>query len=112
MDGPLVNNVNTICLPPSLNEENYSKENCHTMGWGTLNVDDPVDQIQDYMKKVVLNSVPKEECEEKLKATGNFTSERLHNSFICAGGEVGDQKDVCKGDGGGPLVCKKQGERK
>ena len=114
MDGPLVKNVNTICLQSSLNEENYSKENCHTMGWGTLNADDPVDQIQDYMKKVVLNRIPQDECEKKLRASPNTTNNfELHESFICAGGKKGERDtNVCKGDGGGPLVCKEQGVRR
>ena len=29
---------------------------------------------------------------------------RLHDSFICAGGERG--KATCRGDGGGPLFCR------
>ena len=106
-------NVNTICLPDSLDEDNFSEENCHTMGWGTFNEDEPVDKIQDYMKKVVLNRIPQDECEKKLRASPNTTNNfELHESFICAGGEVGEDKDVCKGDGGGPLVCKQQGEQK
>ena len=100
-------NVNTICLPDSLDEDNFSEENCHTMGWGTFNEDEPVDLIQNYMKKVRLDRVPNEVCNDRIKASGKVANSfKLHESFICAGGEVGEDKDVCKGDGGGPLLCK------
>ena len=106
----LVNNVNTICLPPDLKKEQYSLENCFNMGWGTLNEDEPVDPIQNFMKKAKLGRIPNEECNDRIKRSGKVRdSFRLHESFICAGGKVGEDKDVCKGDEGGPLVCKEQG---
>ena len=55
-------NVNTICLPDSVTDDNFSKNDCHTMGWGTLNDKEPDNIIQNYMKKVVLNRVDFDEC--------------------------------------------------
>ena len=102
-------NVNTICLPDSVTDDNFSKNDCHTMGWGTLNDKEPDDIIQNYMKKVVLNRVDFDECNSILKVRNETkNSFKLHSSFICAGGEK--EKDVCKGDGGGPLVCQQQGD--
>ena len=102
-------NVNTICLPDSVDEDNFSKNDCHTMGWGTFNEDEPIELIQNYMKKVVLNRVNRDVCNRILKADNRTkNSFDLHSSFICAGGEA--DKDVCKGDGGGPLVCQQQGD--
>ena len=108
-------NVNTICLPDSVNEDNFSENDCHTMGWGTFNDTEPVTDIQNYMKKVILNRVDNEECgtilKEREETTNNF---ELHPSFICAGrggvDKEGNPNDVCKGDGGGPLVCQQQGK--
>jgi len=101
-------NVNTICLPDSVTEDNFSKDDCHTMGWGTFNEEEPVNLIQNYMKKVILNRYDFDQCQSVLRAQEETTNSfNLHESFICAGG-VAD-KDVCKGDGGGPLVCQQQG---
>ena len=86
----------------------FSKDDCHTMGWGTFNEEEPVNLIQNYMKKVILNRYDFDQCQSVLRAQEETTNSfNLHESFICAGG-VAD-KDVCKGDGGGPLVCQQQG---
>lgn len=55
------------------------------------------------MKKVELPIVPFNDCEQKFRNTRLGSRFRLHESFLCAGGEAG--RDVCTGDGGSPLVC-------
>ena len=78
----LTQNVNTICLPDSVNEDNFSKNDCHTMGWGTFNEDEPVNQIQNYMKKVILNRYDFDQCESVLRAQEETTNTfNLHQSF-------------------------------
>ena len=60
-------------------------------------------QFQVVMKKVDVPMVPNTECQTLLRATRLGRRFRLHPSFVCAGGEK--DKDACRGDGGGPLVC-------
>ena len=59
------------------------------------------------LKEVGVPLVPTSECQRSLRATRLGRRFRLDPSFLCAGGEAG--KDACKGDGGGPLVCRQPG---
>ncbi|KAF9797961.1 hypothetical protein SFRURICE_019304, partial [Spodoptera frugiperda] len=55
------------------------------------------------LKKVELDMVPYSRCQSLLRRTRLGHNFKLHNSFVCAGGEAG--KDTCQGDGGAPLGC-------
>ncbi|KAJ8978394.1 hypothetical protein NQ317_006301 [Molorchus minor] len=98
-------NVDLACLPP----QNYTsnKGRCYATGWGKK-VFDKEKTHQAILKKIDLPLVPRRTCQDKLRTTrlGNLFT--LHESFLCAGGELG--KDTCLGDGGSPLVCPIEGQ--
>lgn len=91
--------IGTICLPP----KNYVPEDvrCFVAGWGTKSHDDRTRQI--ILKKIDVPIVNRDMCEKQLRKTRLQSRFQLHESFVCAGGELG--KDACRGDGGGPLLC-------
>lgn len=107
-DFDLAEHIGTICLPasPFKDDGNFAKSGCVVLGWGDRAELDPADRedsAQPIMKAVKnLPIVENDQCEQILKreVDGRF---RLHDSFTCAGGERGN--DACDGDGGGPLVC-------
>ena len=93
-------NVDVACLP----ERNavYDASRCYASGWGK-DIFGKKGHYQVILKKVDLLVVPRDTCQESLRKTRLGKYFKLHESFICAGGEIG--KDTCKGDGGSPLVC-------
>ncbi|XP_025207828.1 phenoloxidase-activating factor 2 [Melanaphis sacchari] len=93
-------NVGTLCLP----NQNYvfSKERCYASGWGK-NIFGKAGEYQVILKSIDLPIVPRDPCLDLLRKTRLGQNYKLHESFICAGGEIG--KDTCQGDGGSPLVC-------
>nr|XP_029713678.1 phenoloxidase-activating factor 2-like [Aedes albopictus] len=92
-------NVQLICLPPQ--GATFTDRNCYAIGWGKSNFDS--DSYQVILKKVQLPMVSHPDCQTALRGTRLGGNYRLHNSFVCAGGEAGI--DTCTGDGGSPLMC-------
>lgn len=96
--------INTICLPPQ--DENFDGSRCFATGWGKEHFGKE-GKYQVILKKIELPIVAFEECQDSLRKTRLSRRFVLNRSFLCAGGEPG--RDLCKGDGGSPLVCPVKG---
>jgi len=96
--------VSPACLPPKY--QDFTGSRCWVTGWGKDSFG-TVGKYQNILKEVDVPVINNVDCENKLRRTRLGYDFKLDSGFICAGGEEG--KDACKGDGGGPLVCEKQG---
>ncbi|EDS26049.1 serine protease [Culex quinquefasciatus] len=94
----LVPTINTVCLPEV--DEDFNGRRCVAVGWGK---DVKKDKYAEVLKKVELPVVAHGPCQRMLRQTLLGPIFQLHLSFLCAGGEAG--VDMCKGDGGAPLMC-------
>lgn len=90
-----------ICLPQP--NDVFDEKRCISTGWG---VDAHTSKYANVMKRMDLPVIPRETCEQMLRATRLSRFFELHESVLCAGAEKG--VDMCDGDGGGPLACEKQ----
>ncbi|CAH0730206.1 unnamed protein product, partial [Brenthis ino] len=74
---------------------------CYSMGWG----DDFMNgnKYANVLKKIKLQLVAAEKCQNQYRNTRLGRGYTLHRSLTCAGGVAG--VDTCIGDGGSPLVC-------
>ncbi|KAJ8703811.1 hypothetical protein PYW07_013105 [Mythimna separata] len=103
LDRPLEisEHINVICLP-DYQEVFDSSKNCVANGWGKSHFGQS-NRYAVILKKVEVDMVPYTRCNMLLKRTRLGNNFKLHDSFVCAGGEAG--KDTCQGDGGAPLAC-------
>ncbi|CAB0041732.1 unnamed protein product [Trichogramma brassicae] len=102
LEEPVVigDHVDILCLPASQAVINPTR--CFASGWGK-DIFGKEGHYQVILKRVELPLVDHMACQRSLRTTRLGQYFKLHESFICAGGEPG--KDTCKGDGGSPLVC-------
>ncbi|XP_029725630.2 uncharacterized protein LOC109426652 isoform X6 [Aedes albopictus] len=96
--------ISPACLPDKFTD--FSGQRCWTTGWGKDAFGD-YGKYQNILKEVDVPIVNHHQCQNQLRQTRLGYSYNLNPGFICAGGEEG--KDACKGDGGGPLVCDRNG---
>ncbi|XP_030755616.1 phenoloxidase-activating factor 2-like isoform X2 [Sitophilus oryzae] len=101
----MLENVGIICLPPM--KKNIENIRCLATGWGKDAYDHG--KHSSILKKVSLPLVRRNDCQKALRRTRLGPFYTLHESFVCAGGEM--KKDTCQGDGGSPLVCPIRGEK-
>jgi hypothetical protein len=92
-------NVNSVCLPFGGNPVPEGTR-CLVSGWGK---DSFTGNYQHILKKIDVPLVDHYQCQNLMRKTRLGSYFRLHDSYRCAGGELG--KDACVGDGGGPLIC-------
>lgn len=102
-DHPLQPEVNVapICLPDE-NEVFQTGTYCTATGWGK---GDGPSATTDKLKYAKVPLVARNTCERQFQSNRLGPRFKLHESFICAGGEAGI--DSCTNDGGSPLVCQR-----
>lgn len=92
-------NVAPICLPDE-KEVIQVGTYCTVTGWGKVDDQSPT---TDKLKYVKVPIVERATCERQFQQNRLGRRFRLHESFVCAGGEEG--LDSCSNDGGSPLIC-------
>nr|XP_029712931.1 phenoloxidase-activating factor 2 isoform X3 [Aedes albopictus] len=90
--------INTVCLPP----QDFTIDNGYVIatGWGTTPQNRT--KYQHILKSMELPYRQKSDCEQILKRATRNNRFKLDSSFICAGGEFG--QDTCQGDAGSPII--------
>ncbi|XP_053682960.1 phenoloxidase-activating factor 2-like [Sabethes cyaneus] len=99
-------NVASVCLPSPDEEDSFDGgRSCILTGWGASPASpDREESIQQF---VSLSPLATEQCTTRLKTSVLGRRFQMHESFLCAGGVRG--VDSCKGSGGSPLVCERNG---
>ncbi|CAG0883904.1 unnamed protein product [Darwinula stevensoni] len=95
-------NIDAVCMPKPNQASNATGQPCYVTGWGRLTEDTDHSLVLKEIKVPMWNHVA---CEQALRLQFGPTYS-LPDTVICAGAEG---RDACDGDGGGPLVCEKEG---
>lgn len=86
--------ISTVCLPPVT--ANFDRQRCFVSGWGKNRWGDE-GIYQAILKRIDVPVVPHDECQTTLRWKKKRDSYKLHESFLCAGGEP-DKGEVLNQD--------------
>ncbi|XP_076054006.1 chymotrypsinogen A-like [Oratosquilla oratoria] len=95
-------NIDAVCMPKHEDFVQGSPATCYVTGWGRK------DEASDHsvvLKEIQVPLWSNPTCQNALREQFG-PAYTLPVSAICAGAEG---RDACDGDGGGPLVCEKEG---
>lgn len=84
--------VGPVCLPPSPSAPPGRWTGCRVSGWGSESFDRP--RYPGVLKKVNVPLWDRDRCAASLRTTRLGAAFKLHEGFLCAGGE--DHEDACK----------------
>ncbi|XP_033121970.1 uncharacterized protein LOC117120977, partial [Anneissia japonica] len=93
-------NYSAFIQPICFGEDFAVGTECVSAGWGRLYEYGP---IPNTMQEITVPIISQEECRNVSQL-----SQIITNSTICTGG-FEDEKGACRGDSGGPLMCKRDG---
>ncbi|RUS86907.1 hypothetical protein EGW08_005312 [Elysia chlorotica] len=91
--------VSPICLPPA-NSSPFDADFCVAAGWGITTYTETAKLVQD-LRKVVVPLVPEWLCRNV------YDPKYINQLKLCAGDLTNGGVDTCRGDSGGPLMCKR-----
>ncbi|CAG0898123.1 unnamed protein product, partial [Cyprideis torosa] len=94
--------IDVVCMPQDGQGVQEPGTTCYVTGWGRVTENSPHSVV---LKEISVPLWEHGNCERVLKQQFGPTY-TLPNTSICAGQEG---SDACDGDGGGPLVCEKDG---
>lgn len=94
--------MSPVCLPTE-NTNFRPGTNCSVTGWGKTHQHG---SVSNKLRVAYVPIIDHATCKEQYyQRTGDIVTDRM----ICAGYQAG-QVDSCKGDSGGPFVCKEKGQ--
>ncbi|XP_037793116.1 serine protease 29-like [Penaeus monodon] len=95
-------NIDAVCMPKLNDFAEGSPTNCFVTGWGRRNEETEHSVV---LKEISVPLWSNPACQNALREQFG-PAYSLPTTALCAGAEG---RDACDGDGGGPLVCEKEG---
>ncbi|XP_068111462.1 urokinase-type plasminogen activator [Hyperolius riggenbachi] len=97
----MTDNVQTVCLP-SADLKLQGGVQCEIAGFGKEYYDNI--KYSETLKSSMVQIIPQDVCQ-----SADYYGKLINNNMFCAG-DPNWKVDACKGDSGGPLICRHNGQ--